>query len=297
MKQFIGGETAKRFFLDVKQKKPRGSFLFVGPPRVGKASFAKWLVGELHDSDKFDPDLFVLEGEGGIKIEQVRELSRFLNLKPQQFTPKVALIVDTERLSPPAANALLKTLEEPVGESLIILTASSPELLLPTIVSRCLIVRFGLVDRKTIQQELIKRGRGQKEAEEIAYLSHGRTGEALRLSQDEGALQVARENLQEIVRLIRGFPFERLSLLAQGLRSSELREKLALLLEASLVLAEAKTSTSQEWLPVPAEKLPLTSLIHLAALLEEALYYLGRNQNANLVLGNLLLSLEQKTID
>lgn len=85
------------------------------------------------------PDL-VLAGDSADKsigIDPVRELIQRLNSTPQQGAGKVALIADAGRLTEPAANALLKTLEEPAGRSLLILTCATPAHLLPTLRSRC----------------------------------------------------------------------------------------------------------------------------------------------------------------
>lgn len=89
------------------------------------------------------PDLLVVKKEGdSISIKQIRELKKSLSLKPYSAPTKLALILEADKLTQPAQNALLKTLEEPPDHSLIILCASQPDLLLPTIVSRCELTRL-----------------------------------------------------------------------------------------------------------------------------------------------------------
>lgn len=78
-----------------------------------------------------------------ITIEQIRELSREVYLKPNEAEFKVAVVVAADRLNPQAANAFLKTLEEPPPKSALILLTSDPSRLLETIVSRCLRLSFG----------------------------------------------------------------------------------------------------------------------------------------------------------
>ncbi len=78
-----------------------------------------------------------------ITIEQIRELSREVYLKPNEAEFKVAVVVAADRLNPQAANAFLKTLEEPPPKSVLILLTSDPSRLLETIVSRCLRLSFG----------------------------------------------------------------------------------------------------------------------------------------------------------
>lgn len=88
------------------------------------------------------PDFLFIEGENSIKIEQVKELIGFLMLKPYSAPNKIILIKEADKLTIPAQNALLKTLEEPPANSIIILTAPKTESLLATIVSRCQIIRL-----------------------------------------------------------------------------------------------------------------------------------------------------------
>ena len=77
-----------------------------------------------------------------IKIEEVREVIQFVQVKPQFSTVKVVLLCGVEHLNMQAANALLKTLEEPPSSVHIILTVTKPELLLDTIISRCFVVNI-----------------------------------------------------------------------------------------------------------------------------------------------------------
>jgi DNA polymerase-3 subunit delta' len=292
---FIGGEAAKIFFAEVNKKPLRvGSFLFVGPKNTGKASFAKLLARELHGEMAVDPDLMILEGDDNIKIEEVRNLNHFLSLKASKRNrPKIAVVIDANRMTTEAANALLKTLEEPVGESLIILTAISPELLLPTIVSRCLLIRFGLADEKEIKERLLKEGAETAQAEEIAFLSSGRVGEAMRLAGDEEAFSDIKNTLQEVVALLQDSSLNRLVLLNKGTAAADLKMKLERWLNAALLLIGVKAKGKAPLEIVGLNEISSVTLVRLASLVEEALFYLSRNQNANLVLGNLLLELEQ----
>jgi len=88
------------------------------------------------------PDFSKFESSDSLKITQVRQLQKNLALKPYQADYKVALIKEAEKLTLPAQHALLKTLEEPPANSIIILTAQNKELLLPTIISRCQIIKL-----------------------------------------------------------------------------------------------------------------------------------------------------------
>ena len=88
---------------------------------------------------KSGPDWLVIDPEKSIGISAVRSLEKFLQRKPYQAPIKTAIITQAEKLTLPAQQALLKTLEEPPAHSQIILLCPSEEQLLPTIVSRCLV--------------------------------------------------------------------------------------------------------------------------------------------------------------
>ncbi len=101
---------------------------------------AKKALGET--SPLAHPDFLLIEGLNSISISQVRDLEKKLALKPYVASLKIALIHEAEKLTLPAQNALLKTLEEPPANSLIVLTAPQASFLLPTVVSRCQIIRL-----------------------------------------------------------------------------------------------------------------------------------------------------------
>ena len=124
------------------------------------------------------PDLLVIapassSAGGVITIEQIRKLKHKLALKPYLAATKVIIILEAGKLTLPAQNALLKTLEEPPANNLIILCVSHAELLLPTIISRCELIRLNSIsqinpEKKeiTIHQQLItkilKSGAGER---------------------------------------------------------------------------------------------------------------------------------------
>lgn len=86
-------------------------------------------------------DLFFLEG-GEVKIANIRELIRWLYLKPAFSKNKLVIIKDVEKVNLQSANALLKILEEPPDFSRIILTTQEEQKILPTILSRCIKIKF-----------------------------------------------------------------------------------------------------------------------------------------------------------
>ncbi|MFT7560350.1 MAG: DNA polymerase-3 subunit delta' [Flavobacteriales bacterium] len=84
------------------------------------------------------------EGAAQIKVDQIREISHFVNTSSQYSGVKVVLIEAAEAMNPNAANALLKNLEEPAGDTVFILSSTRAAKLLPTIRSRCQIINLAL---------------------------------------------------------------------------------------------------------------------------------------------------------
>jgi len=120
------------------------SLLVVGGSKEKRWQIALKTAGENLEEDQITshPDFFSISGLNSIGIEHIRDLEKKLALKPYKAKIKIVVINEAEKLTLPAQNALLKTLEEPPANSLIILTASKKDLLLPTVVSRCRIIRL-----------------------------------------------------------------------------------------------------------------------------------------------------------
>lgn len=121
-----------------------------------------------------------LEGGGSVGIDEIRELESWLKIKPLGKGPKSAIVVEAERMTREAQNAILATLEEPPGKAVIVLTTNSQEYLLPTIVSRCQIIKLAfepiletgekyqelkaemnLEERFGLAEEVAKNGKGE----------------------------------------------------------------------------------------------------------------------------------------
>jgi DNA polymerase III subunit delta' len=130
-----------------QQNRLAHAYLFSGPPGSGKRALAARLVGLINETEAdkvFSTgvhDVFVAEPESKsrrIVTEQIRNLEHVLHMRAPSGRRKVAIIPDADRLQPQAANAFLKTLEEPPGNSLLLLLSALPEVLPDTIVSRCI---------------------------------------------------------------------------------------------------------------------------------------------------------------
>ncbi len=131
------------------------------------------------------PDLSIVQAEHEgevLRIDQVRELQHSLALAPYEARYRIALLLRFEEAHVSAANAMLKTLEEPPAQVVLILTANGLESLLPTIVSRCEVLRLRPLSIAETSQGLQRvRGLPSETAEKLAHISGGRPGYALRL--------------------------------------------------------------------------------------------------------------------
>jgi DNA polymerase-3 subunit delta' len=156
------------------------AYLFSGEEGVGKETTARVVAEELAKQGGPLSSLHVLGGEGSIKIEDIRQLRQSASLASAGNT--VWLILDADRLTPEAGNALLKTLEEPVPGTHFFLTTTKVQSMLPTIVSRCQHLQFRRIPEEEICQWLAKQTQ-QSPADErirtISRLAQGSLGKAL----------------------------------------------------------------------------------------------------------------------
>lgn len=130
--------------------------------------------------DGFTPIRF--SGNTYISIEQIRELEGRLARKSFEGRGYVEIVTDAHLMRREAANAMLKTLEEPPEDTLIVLITSSLSGLLPTVRSRAHTVRFGRLTTKMVEEVLLERGIEREDARRLALCSDGCPGKALGMS-------------------------------------------------------------------------------------------------------------------
>jgi DNA polymerase-3 subunit delta' len=124
-------------------------------------------------------------GKTVIGIDQVREVTGRAALRAYEGRTKVFILDPADLMQEPAANALLKTLEEPAGATLFILVTAAPNALLPTILSRCQGVRFDPLGEGPLRDLLVRCGRTPEAAAAIAALAGGSAERALTLDVEE----------------------------------------------------------------------------------------------------------------
>jgi DNA polymerase III subunit delta' len=180
---------------------PAQAYLFVGPQSVGKEfvalRFATGLLGGAADERtrrlalmRAHPDLTVLEPEGAtsLGVDQAREVVARASLAPVEAPRTVFFFPDAGSMTEQAANALLKTLEEPTSQTVFLLVAESEDDFPPTVASRCRSIHMGRVPLPELARALVERGLSEEAADGVAVVSGGRPGLALALmSQPEVA--------------------------------------------------------------------------------------------------------------
>src|SRR6266436_1942148 len=151
-----------------EQNRLAHAYLISGPPGSGKQQLAADLASLVNGTpvgDVFSAkarEIFVARPESKsrrIVIEQIRGLEHALQMRASNARRKVAIISDADRLQPQAANAFLKTLEEPPKDSLLLLLSALPEALPETILSRCIalpLARDGQRQSKDEEEKLVK---------------------------------------------------------------------------------------------------------------------------------------------
>ncbi len=181
------------------------------------------------------PDLHLIESEAPgamIKVEQIRELQGQLALMPFESEWRVALCLRFHEANDNAANALLKTLEEPASRVVLILTARSGEALLPTIVSRCEVLPLRQVSDELISQALLARGLPNEDANLITRLADGRPGWAIGAGSDVEQLSRRAQWLDDMVELIPGSLAARFAYLDSMLEGKDTETQRVLALDA-----------------------------------------------------------------
>ena len=204
----INENVLKRFAVLEEKGLLAHAYLFVGPAHIGKAATALAVArflncentkesGGMYFCDRCPsclkinsgnhPDVHILQVAPGesIKIDAVRELLAQIRLRPFMAAKKIFIVHNIEDLTTEGANALLKTLEEPSANSLLILTTAVPERVLETVKSRCHVIPFAPASQRALAARLVQYYDEDKDqAHFLAYFAEGCLGKARRLKED-----------------------------------------------------------------------------------------------------------------
>ena len=212
----------------------RHAYLFSGPRGVGRRSLALRFAQAINCTQPPAPgepcrecricrqieamqqaDLNILQSaqEGDtLKVDNVRELQHMLALAPYESNYRVALLLRFEEANESAQNALLKTLEEPNSRVVLLATADDPENLLPTITSRCELMRLRPMAPAVLSARLQDmRELEISQADLIAQIAGGRPGYALRLIDNPDLLAERQQAMQDCLNLLGLTRLERIS--------------------------------------------------------------------------------------
>lgn len=313
----ITGHTQQKDLLRraIDNKRIAHAYLFAGPEGVGKRltalAFARALLcdkgsgcGSCSACRKVDhnnhPDVHIVNADGSsIKIEQIRTLQQQMSLRPLEGRYRFCLIDDAELLTTGAANALLKTLEEPQPQTVIILVSSQTGKLLTTILSRCQQMTFARLPRADVAEILKQRLElDDTQAQILAALSEGSFKKAL--GQDrELFLKKRRELIHSLSALSPGSNIQTLEFAEELSANKEILPDILDIFQAfyrDLLLLNQGRPESElvnidllETLTRQAQQIKTTAILKKLEALTAARYHLLRNVNRQLALEVMLL--------
>lgn len=319
-RDIIGQESVVNFLQQaLRTQRVSHAYLFLGPSGVGKMltarTLAKALNCQVEKDDSCDlcsscqkidrnlhPDVKILSPEGrSLGIEQVRTLQKEISFRPYEGRFKIFILEAVERITHQAANCLLKTLEEPPGEAVLILITSSMATLLPTVVSRCQLARFRLLNSLELEKVLQDKFKfPADEARLLAALGGGSLEKSLSFKTNETLN--SRKEMENCWKEIQKVKFP--GIFRQIEEFSRNREKaqkfvdfLTLWFRDLLVLRESGKEEYllnpdyQHWLKTQVSLFSTSRLIEILKELEETRQLLSRNVNIRLALEVLLLKI------
>jgi DNA polymerase-3 subunit delta' len=228
-KTFGQGKISQFLQKNLDNNKLAHAYLFVGKEHLGKSLLAKEFTKSILCQDyhrqsqnsveflpcgqcvfcqQFEkgihPDVYFLkkeEDKKNIIVEQVREMQKILYLASFLNSYKIALIEQAGDLNESAQNALLKVLEEPRKKTILILVANDLNMLLPTIISRCRVIKFQPVATEMIFHYLINLGANREEARVFSSLAHGQIGLAISFFNNPDYYKLYLERTKQFIEL------------------------------------------------------------------------------------------------
>lgn len=307
----------------IKESRMAGSYLFVGPEGVGKNLTAKTLAKTLNcfkenldccdecssclKIDKNEhPDIRLIdnldslgiksEASCVIRIESIRDLQKNINLRPYEARKKVFIINNAHNLTAEASNALLKILEEPPQDSLIILVSAKPALLFKTVISRCKIIKFYPLKKMELKGILKKDYYLDNDlAHFLAYFSEGRMGCALKLK-DKDILREKNKVIDELCLFgkqisLKNLPIQNRENIRNYLNILATWYRDMYLLKIGLSHSELINFDRKEELLKLMSHYTLFDLDEILNFISNSLLYLEQNINIKLLLSNLKFQL------
>ena len=271
-----------------------GAYIFCGAEGIGKKMTAKIIAQKLNCAQPNieHPDIHIIEhGQSQIKIEDIRDIQRQASLRPYEGKMNIFIIDNAHKLNLDAANSLLKVLEEPPKDALIILITHKPQNIIKTVLSRCKAIKFAPLVRKNLEDILIKNYFLDKTtAHFLSFYAEGRIGLALKLkdtpllSEKNKIFDSFIASAKPIDHNIMGQTKDQLHIFLNIL-ASWFRD--IYLLKCGLEDKEAIHLDRKDDLLKQAARFSFKQLDDIMATISESLLYLERNINSKLLLHNL----------
>lgn len=220
----IGQEHIKEHFIKaIENRTVSHAYILAGEPGMGKMMMAKAFAQtllcekgetepcmECHSCLQFlsdnHPDVIYVRHEkpNSIGVDDVRvQINNDIAIKPYSSAYKIYIVDDAQKMTIQAQNALLKTIEEPPSYGIILLLSSNTDAFLPTILSRCITMKFRPLQDKDIQAYLTDRlGLPRDQADISTAFARGNLGKAIELASSE-AFAIMREKVLHIMRNVK----------------------------------------------------------------------------------------------
>lgn len=322
--KIIGNEDAKSYFKKaVEEKQLSHSYIFEGSYGVGKNTFAvelaKYILCEQKEGDKpcnackscsmvdagTHPDIIFIEKDTKVtKVENIREnIVREMEIKPYQSDHKIIIVKSADSINIQGQNAMLKTIEEPPAYGIIILVCENIASLLPTIKSRCIVVRFNPINKQQMAQYLQIRGITGIKQEVYEKLSNGSIGVMNDILEDETYLEIRKQSIEYLERLSRAQVMEIYDLVKEITDQKEEIERILefwLLWYRDIAVVKAANSDNlyykdyQIQLLDMASKLTYNKVSQNIEFIKQAILDIKQNIYSTFVIENLLLKLKER---
>ena len=291
---------------EIKEDNLAHAYLFSGSKQGGKFTIAKILAKILQCPNnccrtcrdcemirkEIHPDIIIIRDDGSsIKIDDIRKLIRTTNLT-HQGKYRIVIIENIERMPIEAQNSFLKTLEEPPGKTIFLLTTSQVDSVLLTIQSRVRHYNFSTIDENILKKYLKEKFESNQNTEEIVNISQGRPGLAIALMENTDAFSYQKNLYHKIEIFLKKNDLSQKFLFIEEIEKSH--KDVELFLDAfTRYLRKIIFEYSKRKDHPLKKRFSLRNIVNLFDVLEKTRYLIKGNVNKKLALENLLIQTEK----